>query len=110
MWEICNRPVQIAEDPTFEHPCLMKDDGTAYVQLRFTNHEEALVVAWSTTDNSLQELFLVAQSLGERHSIHRLMSAVRVDEISALPTEVELMERIPILEKPLWRAEESHVV
>ena len=110
MWEICNRPVHIAEDPTFEHTCLMKDDGTAYVQLRFTNHEEALVVAWSTAGNTLKELFLAAQSLGVRHSIHGLMSAVRVDEISVLPTEVELMERIPILEKPLRRAEESHVV
>jgi ribosomal protein S18 acetylase RimI-like enzyme len=101
MWEICNRPVQIAEDSTFEHPCLMKDDGMAYVQLRFTSHEEALVVAWSTVGSPLKELFLAAQSLGIRYSIQRLMSAVRIDEVPALPTETELMERIPILEKPL---------
>lgn len=100
MWEICNRPGEAAGD-TFSHPCLMRSDGQAYVQLRFWEPSQALVVAWSKPEDAIEELLAAAMHLGSICSISFLAIVLRKEDAGSLPEDAESCDEIPVVEKLL---------
>ena len=102
MWEICNRPAELAGNAFF-HPCLMRRDGQAYVQLRFSDSLQAVVLAWSRPEVSFEELLTAAHHLGSSYSISCFLLAFRQEEVGSQPNDTEPGDEIPILERPVQK-------
>lgn len=63
MWEICNRPGQVAGD-RWRHPCARRADGKAYVQLRHLDSEiPTMALAWATHGCDVGELLDACRGL-----------------------------------------------
>ena len=103
MWELCNRPSRMWND-SFTHPCLRRQDGRAFVQLRFSDPSQALALAWSPGDTPLAELVAAALHLGSVHAVLSLLLALPRQQAGGIPAEAEPADEIQLLEKRLGGA------
>ena len=97
MWEICNRPIQVANERWF-HPCLVGDDRTAFVQIRYRDSSQALALAWASPKLPMDELIAAAQHLGAGSSVSRLLLALHPEETGYMPEGAEPAGEICVME------------
>lgn len=88
MWEICNRPIQVAGEHNL-HPCARSGAGNAYVQLRHTGGEGALAVAWARSLIPISELVEAALYLAQSMGVAVVTASVLEAESSALSALAE---------------------
>lgn len=93
MWEISNRPVRLYGERNFRHPCVVRQDGKAYVQLRFRARSQGLVLAWSEIGTPIGELIQVACALAATHAVTGLLIAVLVSDMAQVPAGAMLSDR-----------------
>lgn len=100
MWELANRPFVVVGSE-WHHPCLVRTDVKAYVQLRYRNTDQAYVLAWGSDGVSLGELCAASRQLGSQRGIGELYFVVRSDSVGAAFGNSELEAMDVVVERVL---------